>query len=803
MPISLSSWTFQDFLAFAFRRKWLILSGIAFSMAVAGVLCLVMPKMYRSNTLIVVESQKIPERYVPGVVSGTVQDRLNTIQQQVMSRTVLTEVINKFDLYKKERESKPIEGIIQAMRKEVRVDTQGGRRIESFTISFAHNDPIMAMRVTERLASRFIEENLKIREQFVEGATQFLDQELGTAEGALRAKEQAISGFKQKFMGELPGQLETNLRALDRHQKDLASTQLLLPKVRERLDSINRAVNTYDTKLADAVLSYTTRSFSESGTNASSVGKGIGVYSTRLEDLEKRLRVLSAEFTENYPDVIKLKREVDKLKSSQRSLSSKKDGGQSGKKASLVLAKSKKIGIKTDPYLAMLREQRSQVNEDLLAIQNRTRLLKKQIKVFEGRVARTPVHEQNLTVMARDFNNLQANYQSLLTKKLDAKIAENLERRQKGEHFRVLDPAYIPKKPFQPKIWVILLGGLAVGCGLGFGGAMLLEIQNPSFRREQDIELALGLPLLASIPEFGTVQNPGAGRVRLLGSMLPWSTDATSLQQIFRKKSLLPLNNGSPKGRNGNGQSHRGGYPRKGKEHQQALEPKDRACGSEFNLIAKWNPNSMVAEQYRVAATRLVLMGAERQSSIVAITSAVKGEGKTTTAINLAYTLERDLEKRTLIIDGDLKCPAVHTYLGLGKAPGLSDLFEGTQTLTNCIHQLGDRPLFVLPTGNRRENGVPLIKARKLGEIFAELRGQFDYIILDAPPIFPLADMNILGNMVDVLTLVVRAGETHQPLVQRALKGLHTKSDVAIILNGIRDEGMPFYMYREYLLPTH
>ncbi|GIW54468.1 MAG: hypothetical protein KatS3mg082_0872 [Nitrospiraceae bacterium] len=216
----------------------------------ASVLCLVLPKSYRSSTLILVESQKIPERYVQGVVSGTVQERLSMIKQQVMSRTLLSKVIEEFDLFRKDRETAPLEAVIEKMRKDIKVETKGTGHVESFSISFAHEDPVTAMKVTAKLASQFIEENLRIREQFVEGASEFLDQELKSAKEALETKEEAISRFKHSHMGELPGQLEPNLRALDRLQLEMNSVQELIPKLHERLDTLQRAIGEYDPQRA-------------------------------------------------------------------------------------------------------------------------------------------------------------------------------------------------------------------------------------------------------------------------------------------------------------------------------------------------------------------------------------------------------------------------------------------------------------------------------------------------------------------------------------------------------------------------
>jgi uncharacterized protein involved in exopolysaccharide biosynthesis len=182
-----TSLTLTDYWQIAVRKKWLILGCVLFAAIIAGVLCYVLPKSYRSSTLILVENQKVPEDYVKATVIGSIEQRLTMIQQQVMSRTLLTSVIDEFKLYQDDIREGGMESVIESLRKSIKVETVGAggssgmKGIEAFTISFGHEDPKMAMKVTARLASLFIEENLKVREQLAEGTSEFLDQELQLA----------------------------------------------------------------------------------------------------------------------------------------------------------------------------------------------------------------------------------------------------------------------------------------------------------------------------------------------------------------------------------------------------------------------------------------------------------------------------------------------------------------------------------------------------------------------------------------------------------------------------------------------
>ena len=193
------------------RRKWLALAICFACLGGGGILCVVWPESYRSSTLILVESQKIPEDYVKALIGPSVEERLSSLQQQVMSRTLLNRVIQEFDLYPADLRRDGNEAVVERLRKDIRVVTNMTRAqrgsVDAFEISFAHQNPQLAMKVTSKLASHFIDENLRSREQLVEGASEFIEQELAMAKERLEAQERSISLFKTKYMGELPEQV--------------------------------------------------------------------------------------------------------------------------------------------------------------------------------------------------------------------------------------------------------------------------------------------------------------------------------------------------------------------------------------------------------------------------------------------------------------------------------------------------------------------------------------------------------------------------------------------------------------------
>ena len=223
--------------------------------------------------------------------------------------------------------------------------------------------------------------------------------------------------------------------------------------------------------------------------------------------------------------------------------------------------------------------------------------------------------------------------------------------------------------------------------------------------------------------------------------------------------------------------------------------------GAEFesaswNLVSKWSPRSMVAEQFRVAATRLSLMTSEQRNPVVLVTSALVGEGKTSTAVNLSYILAQELDKKTLLIDCDLKRPMVHSYTNIPATPGLVDYLVGEQPLEACIKKMEDVPLWVLPTGTSGRGVLELSKIRQLSKVIQDLRPRFDYILIDAPPILPLADLNVLSSMADLMILVIRAGRTGRDVVDKAYRSLRSSCPAGIVLTGVDSVSTPYYMYQ-------
>ncbi|MGH7230383.1 MAG: GNVR domain-containing protein, partial [Nitrospiraceae bacterium] len=520
---------------------------------------------------------------------------------------------------------------------------------------------------------------------------------------------------------------------------------------------------------------------------------GIDHLHARLRELERNLSILTSEYKDTYPDVVQTKQEIEKLKvqlaAKYREMDRDAESRQRREAQPRADADMETIRI-FDPYLRELIKQRNEVKLELSGLEERRRRLTAQMKEYENRVERTPALEQELMLLVRDYDNMQNNYQKLLDKKLNARVAENLEKRQKGEQFRIIDPANLPEKPEKPDQLRIILMGLAIGFALGIGSAISLEQLQPVFRRTEEIEILLGLPILATIPSF---QSALGGSAKLLPASPSLPSRSENVQRRYPR--LIEGRTSKEEG-DLNGSQNAGSGLGRTVSHYRHSSAQQMPC--ELNLVSKWRPWSVVAEQFRVAATRLTLMQANQASTVTVITSAVKGEGKSAVSVNLGYVLARDLGKSTLIVDCDLKCPMVHSYSGIRPDPGLREILNGDQSLDSCLQSHGDVPLWILPAGGDVDQPVELSKMHQIASILADLRARFDHIILDAPPILPLADMHVLAEMADIVALVIRAGVTRQTVVQKALNTLRPKNGPCIILNGLQSDVTPYYMQEGY-----
>jgi Mrp family chromosome partitioning ATPase len=380
-------------------------------------------------------------------------------------------------------------------------------------------------------------------------------------------------------------------------------------------------------------------------------------------------------------------------------------------------------------------------------------------------VEKSPEVEQDLLALERDYSSMKANYAMLLDKRLHARVTENMEKRQKTGKFRILEPASFPQAPSIPNRSRVLALGFLFGCVLGVGLSVMREQLTPQFRGPEDVELMIGPRLLVAIPDFSFLWSEMKARRHFKNSYL--------------QRPLLGGAEGAKLEITG------AKWPQGDPQNDSRYERR---------FVTKLYPHSMAAEQYRVGAARLQLLDTNARSRILVVTSAIKGEGKTTTVINLGYTLARDFGKRVLLLDCDFVFHELQYFAETPAQYGLVDCFRDNIPVEEAMTSFTDVPCWIMPAGEFGHGSTELLKTGPLERVLSELREKFDYILINAPPILPVATMNVLERHTDLLLLVVRANLTSQHIVKRALDSLRASNPIHVILNCVPTNSLPYYM---------
>jgi len=504
----------HSYINLALRRKWYIVIPLILSIVGSFGVYKYLPKIYKATTLILVQPQRVPESYIRPTVTEPIAARLNTITQEILSRTRLEKVIQEFNLYSDLLSKKPLEEIVEVMRKAVEVKVQGSSRSDrdqnAFSISFEGKEPRTVMMVTNKLASLFIEENLKVRELQAEGTSEFLTKELQAIENQLKQKEQDLRNFRERYMGQLPQQLDANLRILERLQEQLKTTNESIRASEDRAILLRNQIEELRQRGRLMAMREPRGNITLGTEERSSGPTPEDPIMTQWNLLKRELANAQSKYTDNHPDVIDLKRKFANLEQKVKELLEQQKAAREARlrelKSERDAVSEKDVLPAMDPaierLLAQYKEQYNEVQFEIKRLKGEEKNLKEQIVVYRKRIEDTPKREQELALLTRDYDLLKTNYQSLLDKKIQAQMAENLERKQQGEQFRILDPARIPEMPFKPDRNKILIMGVMIGLLSGFGLAWFRESLDKSFHTVSEVEAYLGIPVIATIPNL-------------------------------------------------------------------------------------------------------------------------------------------------------------------------------------------------------------------------------------------------------------------------------------------------------------
>ncbi len=493
------------------RGKWFIIIPLCITITIGLYITLTSSRTYQASTLILVQPQRVPSKYIQSVVSSTISQRISSISQQILSRTNIEKIIDQFGLFENAG-NMYLEDKVAAMRKRIQVRIDRTRRgAEAFSIIFKGNDPEKVMRIANTLASYFMDENLKLRETQAMGTSNFLESQLKQLRKDLESREKKLALYRAKYLGGLPDELESNLRALDRLQAQLADKNASLRDAKNSLTALQTQIAQSKEMNSQSL----NNQFGDFGTEED---QGASEDENKLSIAKQQYSNLLLKYTEQYPDVVKLKRTIEKLeKKIKEDKKASENTSENNNKTISENKPGKSLGDKPDrsqdtvsgqstggmiDFAAMQQEvQVKQIKNEIKQIQSDIAKIKNKMKIYQKRVEDTPKRELELQSLKRDYSNIQKEFSSLLSRKLEAEISVNMEKKQKGEHFIILDHARLPEKPISPNVKLLFLLSVASGLGIGGGLIFLREMIGMSIiRRESQIEKDLGLTILASIP---------------------------------------------------------------------------------------------------------------------------------------------------------------------------------------------------------------------------------------------------------------------------------------------------------------
>src|SRR6266700_353652 len=488
------------------RRYWWILAitvvaGGTIAMWVATAL----PKKYTSQTLILVQQPTVPSDIVKPVVTEDLNHRLASMQGQILSRTRLEPIIDKFGLYPEGRGKVHIEDLVERLRASIGVTplasmpgTQN-QSLPGFYVSVTFNNPQLGQQICTEITSMFMEQNAHALAQQAARTTSFLSQQLDEAKTKLDAQDAKLAQFKRQYLGSLPEEEQTNLSLLMGMNSQLeANTQALS---RAQQDKV------FNESLFNQQQANLEASQKQPGHNPETLEQ-------QLNALQDQLTIRQTRYTPEYPDVIKLKNSIEEVKKRLAEEPKTNPSGSGNTQASRS----------EPPQMQQLRAKLRQDELNIADLIKRQAQIQDRIGVLQARVQASPVVEQQLKEMTRNHQSALDFYNELLKKFNNSAMASDLQHQQEGEQFRVLDPPSLPDKPSFPNKLTFLGGGIGAGFALGVGILALIAISDTSIYTERHVELCLKLPVLGLIPNLGVDISSGASRPRAEHGYSPIST---------------------------------------------------------------------------------------------------------------------------------------------------------------------------------------------------------------------------------------------------------------------------------------
>jgi polysaccharide chain length determinant protein (PEP-CTERM system associated) len=517
-------WAFLSFARMLWKQK--IFVALVWILASASAIAIVysIPVTYKAETLVLVESQKIPEALVTSTVNAELQDRLATISQQILSSTRLQKIIDKFDLYRSERRTMTREEVIEQMRKDIKVKLEKGwtrNQPGAFRISYVGLSPEVTAAVANDVSNLFIEENLRTREMQASGTSEFIENQLSQAKKSLEEQEAALAKYKQEHNGELPEQENALLTEMDQYKVQLQGNQEAMNRLQQSKMLLQSELDTAELTRANLVRSAEqAANMPASAGPTGNGGPGGQAAPKRSDTIRRQLDDAKLRYTAQHPVIKEMQAALAQAEKDEAVQAAAAQAAAEAARIAAAKNASQAAGVKIErpmsPEMAKLlaseqeritniRTQMAIADKELAGRQADQERILKGIEEARARVGQLPIRQQEMEKLLRDYDISREYYKSLLNKNYAAEIAADMEKRQKAERFTVLDSARVPEKPYQPNRPVFIAVGCMISLILAIAFGVSRELRKNVILGEW--ELPQNLTVLGRIPAIDSVDE--------------------------------------------------------------------------------------------------------------------------------------------------------------------------------------------------------------------------------------------------------------------------------------------------------
>ena len=510
----------EDYIDIVRRHKGWIVGPSFAALVVSVVLAFLWPDSYISEATIQVVPPQVPERYVPSNVNSEMTQRINAMANSIESRANLTNLINTHNLYRGPLARKPLEDVIEDMRKDIHISpvgnlqAQGRGAISAFKVSYEYSNRYLAQKVAAELARDFIDANIRALASQSAATTDFLKDQWEAAKKRLDDLETRMTQFRVKNAGRLPEQLQANLQTLRSLETQLAGANDTINRIgqeklllenqiriyRDQLTAFNQGTDAISARVKDERLAQAERD--------------VAIMETTISGLKQR-------YKETHPDVKQAEAQLEALK--QRRDSLLKEEAQKPLETAPKKPSTQEVRGSQELEGALSRVQ-SQVQVKDMELEERTKTQKKieeAIAAYTARIQASPLMERDYVELSRDYSMAKSLYEELNGKKSQSEAATALENRQYGERLELLESASLPETPAKPNRLLIIGAGFGVGLTLGLFAAGAREMKDTSLKNLKDARAYTNLAVLGTIP---LLENDLVVRRKRRLTWLAWST---------------------------------------------------------------------------------------------------------------------------------------------------------------------------------------------------------------------------------------------------------------------------------------